>query len=232
MHFASIRAQSHLQCCHASHSCGCCSTPAHRSLPDLLPASECGSSIAAAGPSIRKQGFLVDYVPDNSATVNMIMMMAHEGLLICKFVSAGCLTSCSTAMAAVCAKVVSVVLLVISFCKMTWCMVSHLDMSPLALNWSAYWCLLYREPDLTKNPSEAQMLHVPSHTGNALLEREGPRRRPPIAKLHCKAFQFPVSFLSPPWQSVCWLLTSVYMRNGFQDTGAHATLMAIALTGC
>lgn len=52
---------------------------------------------------------------------------------------------------------------------------------------------LYREPDLSKNPSEPQVLHVPSHTGNALLEREGVRRRPPIAKLHCKAFQFPVS---------------------------------------
>lgn len=72
----------------------------------------------------------------------------------------------------------------------------------------AWSLLLYREPDLTRNPSGAQVLRVPSHTGNALLDREGVRRRPPIAKLHCKAFQFPVSCLCQQWQSACLLLNS------------------------
>ena len=51
-----------------------------------------------------------------------------------------------------------------------------------------------RAPDLTRDPSEPQTVHVPFHTGNSLLEREGAKRRQPIARLHCKAFQFPVSF--------------------------------------
>lgn len=53
--------------------------------------------------------------------------------------------------------------------------------------------LLYREPDLTRDPSGPNVLLVPSLVGNSLPEREKVRRRPPVAKLHCKAFQFPVS---------------------------------------
>lgn len=53
--------------------------------------------------------------------------------------------------------------------------------------------LFYREPDLTRDLPGLHALHVPSQLGNSLPEREKVRRRPPVAKLHCKAFQFPVS---------------------------------------
>ncbi|KAL3157603.1 hypothetical protein ABBQ32_012053 [Trebouxia sp. C0010 RCD-2024] len=49
-----------------------------------------------------------------------------------------------------------------------------------------------KEPDLTRDPSGPNVLLVPSLVGNSLPEREKVRRRPPVAKLHCKAFQFPV----------------------------------------
>ncbi|KAA6425245.1 MAG: hypothetical protein FRX49_04740 [Trebouxia sp. A1-2] len=50
-----------------------------------------------------------------------------------------------------------------------------------------------REPDLTRDPSEPHAaVRVPFQSASSLAEREGVKRRQPIARLHCKAFQFPV----------------------------------------
>ena len=55
---------------------------------------------------------------------------------------------------------------------------------------------MLREPDLTRDPSEPQAaVHVPFQSVSSFAEREGVKRRQPIARLHCKAFQFPVRLL-------------------------------------
>ena len=50
-----------------------------------------------------------------------------------------------------------------------------------------------REPDLTRDPPEPHAaVPVPFQSASSFAEREGIKRRQPIARLHCKAFQFPV----------------------------------------
>ena len=52
---------------------------------------------------------------------------------------------------------------------------------------------MLREPDLTRDPSEPHAaVHVPFQSASSFAEREGIKRRQPIARLHCRAFQFPV----------------------------------------
>lgn len=59
-----------------------------------------------------------------------------------------------------------------------------------------YKCL-FREPDLTRDPSEPHAaVRIPFQTANSSsVEKEGPIRGQPVARLHCKAFQFPVWLL-------------------------------------
>ena len=55
---------------------------------------------------------------------------------------------------------------------------------------------MLREPDLTRDPSEPQAaVHVPFQSASSFAEKEGIKRRQPIARLHCKAFQFLVRLL-------------------------------------
>jgi len=52
---------------------------------------------------------------------------------------------------------------------------------------------MLREPDLTRDPSEPHAaMRVPFQSASSFAGREGTKRRQPIARLHCKAFQFPV----------------------------------------
>ncbi|KAL0021311.1 hypothetical protein WJX77_002429 [Trebouxia sp. C0004] len=53
---------------------------------------------------------------------------------------------------------------------------------------------LPREPDLTRDASEPHAaVRVHFQSGSCFAEKEGIKRRQPIARLHCKAFQFPVT---------------------------------------
>ena len=65
--------------------------------------------------------------------------------------------------------------------------------------------LVCREPDLTKDPSDphaALQGALPSHSSFA--EREGTTKKGQnVARLHCKAFQFPVSLTI--WRHDCVL---------------------------
>lgn len=69
-----------------------------------------------------------------------------------------------------------------------------------------------RAPDLTKDPSETHAVHVPFQASSSFPEREGARRRQPIARLHCRAFHFPVSLSHSMVGLYCMLAPKVAER--------------------